>query len=75
MKHDKGEEGIAAAGRSDPDPPSLSSEQTPFERFVDFARKIVAVPKAEIDDIHAVLDCPFNGSDEAASRRAQGLAE
>jgi hypothetical protein len=50
MKHDKGEEGIAAAGRSDPDPPSLSSEQTPFERFVDFARKIVAVPKAEIDE-------------------------
>jgi hypothetical protein len=44
------------AGRANPDPPSPSapspdaSEQTPFERFVDFARKIVAVPKAEIDE-------------------------
>lgn len=25
-------------------------EQTPFERFSDFARRIIAVPKSEIDE-------------------------
>jgi hypothetical protein len=51
----KGEDG-GKAGRGNPDPPcspllSLeSSDQTTFERFVDFARKIVAVPKSEIDE-------------------------
>jgi hypothetical protein len=55
VRHAKGADG-GKAGRASPDPPppSLpspeSSEQTPFERFVDFARKIVAVPKSEIDE-------------------------
>lgn len=55
MRHAKGADG-GKAGRASPDPPSPSlpspesSEQTPFERFVEFARKIVAVPKAEIDE-------------------------
>jgi len=35
------------ANSSDPRPP------TPFERFWDFARRIVAVPKAEIDEQEA----------------------
>jgi hypothetical protein len=55
VRHAKGADG-GKAGRASPDPPSPSppspesSEQTPFERFVDFARKIVAVPKSEIDE-------------------------
>ena len=55
MRHAKDADG-GKAGRASPDPPppSLpspeSSEQTPFERFVEFARKIVAVPKSEIDE-------------------------
>jgi hypothetical protein len=55
VRHAKDADG-GKAGRASPDPPSPSlpspesPEQTPFERFVDFARKIVAVPKAEIDE-------------------------
>jgi hypothetical protein len=55
VKHAKDADG-GKAGRASPDPPPPSpsspesSEQTPFERFVDFARKIVAVPKSEIDE-------------------------
>jgi len=29
-------------------PPDLEPEQTPFERFVDFTRRIIAVPHSEI---------------------------
>jgi hypothetical protein len=55
VKAAKGADG-GEAGRGNPAPPSPSlpsaesSEQTPFERFVEFARKIVAVPKSEIDE-------------------------
>jgi hypothetical protein len=55
VKHGRGADGGKAV-RASPDPPSPplpspdSSEQTPFERFVEFARKIVAVPKSEIDE-------------------------
>jgi hypothetical protein len=55
VRYAKGADG-GKAGRVSPDPPSSSlpspdsSEQTPFERFVEFARKIVAVPKSEIDE-------------------------
>jgi hypothetical protein len=34
------------AGRASPDPPD---SQTPFERFEAFARKILSVPKTEIE--------------------------
>ena len=34
------------AGRASPDPPF---SQTPFERFEEFARKVLSVPKREID--------------------------
>ncbi len=40
--------GAAAGASSSPKPP-LGAEQTPFERFIAFARRIVAVPKAELD--------------------------
>jgi len=33
--------------KASPDPPS---PQTPFERFEEFARKVLSVPKAEIDN-------------------------
>jgi len=55
VRHAKDADG-GKAGRASPDPPSPSlpspesSGQTPFERFVEFARKIVAVPKSEIDE-------------------------
>jgi len=35
------------AGRASPDPPD---SQTPFERFEAFARKVLAVPKAEMEE-------------------------
>jgi hypothetical protein len=31
-------------------PDSSPSEQTPFQRFEEFARRVVAVPRAEIED-------------------------
>ena len=34
---------------SDP-APSATPEPTPFEKFKDFARRIIAVPKAEADE-------------------------
>jgi hypothetical protein len=37
-------------GRDSSDSPSVASEQTPYERFVDFARKIIAVPKSELQE-------------------------
>jgi hypothetical protein len=55
VKAAKGADG-GEAGRGNPDPPSPSlpsaesSEQTAFERFVEFARRIVAVPRSEIDE-------------------------
>jgi len=33
--------------------PDKSEELSPFERFWDFARRIIAVPKAEIDEQEA----------------------
>ncbi len=30
--------------------PSAAPEPTPFEKFTDFARRIIAVPKAEADE-------------------------
>lgn len=36
------------AGRASPDPPS--APQTRFDRFVDFARRVIAVPRSEIED-------------------------
>jgi hypothetical protein len=47
-KSDKAEDGAAVRGSQNPDPPA--DGQTPFERFRDFARKVVSVPKGEIDE-------------------------
>jgi len=38
----------AGAG-SNAKPPPATTEQTPFLRFVEFARRIIAVPKSEMD--------------------------
>lgn len=39
------------AGKGSPSPDPLTpSPQTPFERFEEFARKVVSVPKAEMDE-------------------------
>lgn len=44
MKSEK-DAGDGTAGREMPDPPR---EQSPFERFEEFARKVISVPRAEI---------------------------
>jgi hypothetical protein len=41
--------GKAGKGSPSPDPLPYSS-QTPSERFEEFARKVVSVPKAEMDE-------------------------
>lgn len=46
MTKSKGEDD-AKAGRAGPDPPP---SPTQFERFEEFARRIVSVPKAEIQE-------------------------
>jgi hypothetical protein len=46
MKNEKDADG-EAAGRESPEPPT---GQTPFQRFEEFARKVISVPKAEIDE-------------------------
>jgi hypothetical protein len=33
-----------------PAPEGVDEDRTPFQRFEDFARKIIAVPKREIDE-------------------------
>jgi len=39
------------AGKGSPNPDPLTpSPQTPFERFEEFTRKVVSVPKAEMDE-------------------------
>ena len=38
----------ASASSSQP-PPDPQNERTPFERFEDVLRKVVSVPKSEID--------------------------
>jgi hypothetical protein len=39
------------AGKGSPSPDPLTAPpQTPFERFEEFARKVVSVPKAEMDE-------------------------
>ena len=51
MKHAKGAAGGKARRGSDELPPLPPLPSTPtFDRFVDFARKIVNVPKSEIDE-------------------------
>ena len=35
---------------SDPKPDPTEDEQSEFDRFKDFARKLIAVPKREIDE-------------------------
>jgi hypothetical protein len=45
-KNAKGEDG-AKAGRPSPDPPAAPTQ---FERFEEFARRIVSVPKAELQE-------------------------
>lgn len=47
MRNDKDAES-EKAGRASPDPPSPG--QTPFERFEEFARKVLSVPRAEIEE-------------------------
>ncbi len=42
-----GADGEAASPEPDSPPPD---GMTPFERFVDFARKVIAVPRAEIEE-------------------------
>lgn len=52
MKRDDKDVASAPRGRSHaetPSPAALPSDPE-FERFVDFARRIVSVPKAEIDE-------------------------
>lgn len=51
MKQRRSEKDAAsdAAGRASPDPPT-TAEKTAFERFEEFARKVLSVPKAEIDE-------------------------
>ena len=38
------------------DEPSAASQASPFKRFEDFARRIVAVPKRELDEKQAEYD-------------------
>lgn len=47
MTKEKGVDGVQA-GRSSPDLPP--SAPTPFEQFEEFARKIISVPKAEVQE-------------------------
>ena len=44
-----GAAGCYAADMSEP-APSAAPEPTPFEKFRDFAKRIIAVPKAEADE-------------------------
>lgn len=44
MKPKEKDAGSGGGGAKSPDPPS------PFERFEEFARKVISVPKAEIDE-------------------------
>ena len=46
MKKSKGEDN-GRAGRASADPPAA---QTQFERFEEFARRIVSVPKTELQE-------------------------
>jgi hypothetical protein len=43
------DEGNGKAERANPDPP-LPPGATPFERFEDFAKKIISVPKSEVQE-------------------------
>lgn len=38
------------AGGEERSPDTSPSDETPFERFEDFARKVLSVPKAEIEE-------------------------
>jgi len=44
----KAEDGAARRESPNPDPPA--DGQTPFERFREFARKVVSVPRTEIEE-------------------------
>jgi hypothetical protein len=48
VRHAKDADGGEAASLEPDSPPS--DGMTPFERFVDFARKVIAVPRAEIEE-------------------------
>jgi len=39
--------GNGGEGRTSPDPPA--GEQTPFQKFEEFARRVISVPKSEIE--------------------------
>jgi len=46
MRHEKRARAEEAEKLLNPDPPQ---SETPFQRFEEFARKVLSVPKAEID--------------------------
>lgn len=43
------EKDAASEGAGSPDPPPSPDTQSPFERFEEFARRVVSVPKTELD--------------------------
>lgn len=47
MRHEKRARAEEAAKLLTPDP---TPPETPFQRFEEFARKVLSVPKAEIDE-------------------------
>jgi hypothetical protein len=53
------EDGAAGRGSLDPPTPAL----TPFERFEEFARKVISVPKSVIDERDRAARPKPNGSD------------
>lgn len=48
MRNEKDADEDATAGRGSPDPPT-ADEKTPFQRFEEFTKRVISVPKAEID--------------------------
>jgi hypothetical protein len=50
MRNEKDADEDATAGRGSPDPPPTSDdEKTPFQRFEEFTKRVISVPKTEID--------------------------
>lgn len=50
MTHHSEDPGAAPGPPGTESPSPATGEQTPFDRFRDFARKVVSVPKAELDE-------------------------
>jgi hypothetical protein len=49
VTHHDGKDAVPErAEKESPDPPA--SAQTPFQRFEEFARKVVSVPRSEMDE-------------------------